>query len=738
MSDSMAGRGQKRSVWKTMGAVVEHAPRVGRLARKELKETLRDRRTIITLVVMPLLVYPLLSIAFQRFVLTTIPVPTETTFRLGFANNEDAELFVAYLSVGHEIAQDTDDPRSAQRMPAQPRLMLPQFKMFISKDLADAVATRDIDLGVRIRKRAKLNLATPSSAAIDVELLYDPETALSREATDLVERRISLLNGKFLQLRLEQLGVRGRMQPIEAERVRVDVEPSPISFPLATLVPFVLILTTITGAVYPAIDLTAGERERGTLEMLIAAPVPRMGLLIAKYVAVLTVAMLTAAVNCGAMAVTVFSVGLGKQLFGERGLTAELAIEFCGLLLLFAAFFSAVLLALSSFARSFKEAQAYLVPLMLASTAPGIFTMINGVRLTPLLAVTPLANIVLLARDMFEYNAAPLLAFLVLGSTLIYALIAILIAARLFGSDAVLYGSPGSWSDTLHPSHELRDAPTIGTAMLTLAVLSPVLLLASNFIARQTSMGMGARLGLTVVVTVALFVVVPLVVARWSGVRLVKGLGLRRPHLLAFLPALLLGLSLWPFAHEIVVRQQEVGWVTMEPSKLDRVRQLLSEWQQLPVAWTLLCVAIGPALAEEIFFRGFLLSALRTRQSAFLAIVTSATIFGVFHVIVTDSMLFERFLPTTFLGLVLGWLAVRTGSIWPGAVLHATHNGLLVLVAHYRDQLAGHGWGVQEEAHLPRLWLIGALVVAGLGIAIALFVKPASSTDATTVVPQTN
>ena len=86
-------------------------------------------------------------------------------------------------------------------------------------------------------------------------------------------------------------------------------------FSLATLVPLVLILMTITGAVYPAIDLTAGERERGTLETLIAAPISRMSLLIAKYLAVLTVAVLTALVNLIAMSVTVLSSSLYRAAF---------------------------------------------------------------------------------------------------------------------------------------------------------------------------------------------------------------------------------------------------------------------------------------------------------------------------------------------------------------------------------------------------------------------------------------
>src|SRR5581483_1603043 len=103
--------------------------------------------------------------------------------------------------------------------------------------------------------------------------------------------------------------------------------------------------------VYPAIDLTAGERERGTLEVLMAAPIPRLGLLFAKYVAVLAVALLTALVNLMMMTITVSASELGKVLLGENGLTLPLVLKVLGLLLLFAGFFSAALLTLASFAR---------------------------------------------------------------------------------------------------------------------------------------------------------------------------------------------------------------------------------------------------------------------------------------------------------------------------------------------------------------------------------------------------
>jgi ABC-2 type transport system permease protein/sodium transport system permease protein len=210
-------------------------------------------------------------------------------------------------------------------------------------------------------------------------------------------------------------------------------------------VPLALILMTIAGAVYPAIDLTAGERERGTLEILVAAPVPRLALLLAKYVAVLTVAMLTATVNLIAMSVTALGTGLGPVIFGEQGLTLSLVVGAFLLLALFASFFSSVLLALASVARSFKEAQAYLIPLMLVSLVPGLLALLPGLKLEGTLTVAPLLNIVLLGRDLLEGQAHLTAAAVVVVSTFLYALAALALAARIFGAEAVLYSESGGW-----------------------------------------------------------------------------------------------------------------------------------------------------------------------------------------------------------------------------------------------------------------------------------------------------
>jgi ABC-2 type transport system permease protein/sodium transport system permease protein len=100
--------------------------------------------------------------------------------------------------------------------------------------------------------------------------------------------------------------------------------------------------------------------------------------------------------------------------------------------------------------------------------------------------------------------------------------------------------------------------------------------------------------------------------------------------------------------------------------------------------------------------------------SGLWTVVASALIFGVFH-----ELLFPgRLLASTFIGLVLGWVRLRTGSILPGILLHAIHNIVLLAIIYYRDELQARGWGIEEQTHLPLTW--HALAVVGIAVGLAL------------------
>ena len=700
------------------------SPRWWRLAVKELREILRDRRTIITLVAMPLLIYPLLGVTLQKLLLTQLSARTKIEYRVALQNRDDEHMFRRLFGRGHVMVAEREGRKLDPEQKAAGTFDDPHIQLLAPDnpegkiDVGHVVAQGEADVGIVFGPPEK-------EKPLGLEVIYRPSSPLSADARRFVEDRFRAVNEHFAREALAKTEPRTDL-PLNirvASLTQTGRQQGPFS--QAMLVPLILILMTVTGAVYPAIDLTAGERERGTLEALISSPVPRHELLFAKYVAVVSVAVLTAVANLLSMIVTAYAGGLEGLLFGASGLTVRLIALTLGLLFVFAAFFSAVILILTSFARSFKEAQAYLIPVMLVSLAPGVICLLPGIEFNVWLSVTPLANIVLLARDVFEDRVVPIWALATLLSTTLYAAVALAAAARIFGTDAVLYGSEGSWSDLFRRPETPHRQASLAQAMFGLALLFPLFLVLGGISSRLSVLSIEGRLGLNMVITIALFAALPLGLARFSTIRLVTGFSLRRAAPMTFLASAILGLSLWPFSYELVLLQTPDG--VSEFVKL--FETFKAQLDAVPLVWKLLALALVPAACEELFFRGYLQTAFRAEMSGALAVGLSSILFGLFHVIVRDALFFERFAPTCFLGLILGVICLKTGSIWPGMLLHCTHNGLLLTLSNYTEQLKAMGIGSEEQQHLPTLWMVSAAVVATAALTVLVMQKPATDVN---------
>jgi sodium transport system permease protein len=685
--------------------------RLRRLVRKETTGVLRDRRTIVTLILMPILLYPLLAIAFRQFFLSQKAEQAAPVFRLGFRTEPEGNAIMNYLGGGvgtlpHLIEKnDTSDKETRPKLEAYP-----------TPDLEQALLDGEIDLGFRPRHAGPFTIDPRREFSEQWELIYREDSVYGQDALHYVERLVSAGNELFLRTRLNFAGIRQDAFPVTLQVSVLKASKPGRAGTLAILIPLILILMTITGGVYPAIDLTAGERERGTLEILMAAPVPRLALLFAKYVAVLTVALLTAVVNLGTMMITLAVSGLGAFVFGDHGLSAGALLSILALLVLFASFFSAVLLSLTSFARSFKEAQSYLIPLMLVSMAPGMLSLVPGVRLHGFLIIAPLINIVLLARDVLQGQAELLAAGAVIVSTSLYALAALALAARLFGAEAVLFTDQGSWSDMWRRPRHSRPRATPTSALFCLALLFPAYFVATgggSQLLQDSSLQ--ARLLFMSVVSVALFAGFPLAAAYLGRIDLTTGLQLAKPRLLQVLAGILLGLGLWPFASELTLLLKNAGVSSLPPEILEALHKSLAGWRELSPLWPVIAIGIVPPLVEEVFFRGYLLAAFLSMGRPLAAMTISAVLFGLFHLLVLDSLAIERFLPTMLLGLLLAWMAYTTGSIWPGVAMHVTHNTLLTLMGYYEPALQERGWAPAADDHLPLNLLAGAAALAAVG-----------------------
>ncbi len=721
-------------------------PSLAQLARKELRETLRDRRTLMTLLLMPLLVYPLLSLGFRSFVATSALPSDDDSFvryRIGVnssLNDEQLRIWFEEIENIAVAAQTIDDAsgRSFETVdttdPHRRRVEAPfsqqrwlEFKR--NRNAAIVLMEQDeLDLFVEINAPVGDGHGKPIW-----ELTFDPSVPISRNAARLVREHLELMNRSDLQRRLAAAtGDASALVHIEQHPVQLQLETGQ-GPNLAAIIPLILVLMTITGAVYPAIDLTAGERERGTLETLIAAPIPRMKILVAKMTAVLTVSILTAVLNLTGMLGTIWAFGLERTLLGPQSLTLTMVAQVLGLLVLFAMFFSAIMLVITSYARSFKEAQAYLIPLILLSLGPGLLTLTPGMELSGPWAVAPMVNILLLARDVLQGQLAWVPAGVAIISTAIYAVAAVALAASIFGSDSILYGGPASWSEMFARPAQVQPAATPQVVLFCLLLLFPLNFVLIGILSRiETTIGI--RLVWMAAFTAFAFFVVPSLVAWHQRIDWRSGFGWRNSRPIFVVAALVLGVSLWPLVMSLLAGwQQFTSWFAGEDAARAWAERLVEfsrghveRFREAPIGLIVMAFSIVPAFCEEWFFRGMLLRSLLRVRHPSAAIVFSALAFGAFHTLAGGIAMFDRFATTTLVGLVLGWIAYRTKSVLPGMVLHAVHNALVFGLAYFQRELAALPGFPQEDEPVPVSWVTVAVFVS---VATLLIIGRARSGD---------
>jgi membrane protease YdiL (CAAX protease family)/ABC-type transport system involved in multi-copper enzyme maturation permease subunit len=744
---------------KPAGLAPKRPFRISRLMMKELRETLRDRRTIITLVLMPLLVYPALSLVFKTFLLNNLP---------GLAANDPIAIRIAYsgdlpkeeldeavqrfgihvnaLQSAESLSATTSDSLQEKENGADAGNPFPGFKSIEGHlwtyipnepegEMSELVATaqgsaaddKRLDVGMFITK-TKAEAESKTLLGYQIKLIHRND-ALSHTASDYLKYWIRRVNESEARERLKFAGL--PFEPTWSTSVDIVGESTESSspVPLASLVPLVLVLMTITGAVYPAIDLTAGERERGTLETLMAAPIPRFGILFSKFVAVVVVAMLTALLNLIGMFATIWAFQLDKQ-FGIGIFNLTTMFQILMLLVLFAAFFSAILLVVTSFARSFKEAQVYLIPIILLSLGPGLMAMAPGMELTGFNAVCPMVNILLLARDVINGSVDPTYAWIAVVSTLIYGVIALSLAARLFGSDAILNADANSLKDLILRPKRPQAITPIGAAMFCTLMLVPLNFVAIEWLNRfpsETSADFTNRFILLAISLAVIFVAFPALVAWYQRVDFRSGFGLTIPKPLFAIGGILLGLSLWPIVMWLTTVWHELYGVIAGAEARDAwndqlvelTKQMAGRIQAVPSWVVLTCLAIAPAVCEEFFFRGMLQRSLLKNVKAWQAIAISAIVFGAFHTISSSVIAVDRFIPTTLVGLILGYVAYKSNSLLPGVLLHAIHNACVSFLAHFQETLVKQSWFPQNET-IPWHWVAAGAVAAAIGLALII------------------
>jgi sodium transport system permease protein len=212
---------------------------------------------------------------------------------------------------------------------------------------------------------------------------------------------------------------------------------------LGGLVPYIIVMLCLVGASYPAVDITAGEKERGTMETLLCSPASRTDIVLGKFLMVLTGSLSAALFSLLSLGGTVIAVGraLGAPMssldfprIDPLGLLGVLAM-----VVPVAVLFSALVFSIALFAKSQKEAQTYMAPLMLGVIMPCAVALLPGIELSYGLAMIPIANVSLVCKEMLSGVWHWGFIAVIFGSTAVYAAAALAVAVRMFGREGVLF-----------------------------------------------------------------------------------------------------------------------------------------------------------------------------------------------------------------------------------------------------------------------------------------------------------
>jgi sodium transport system permease protein len=441
-----------------------------------------------------------------------------------------------------------------------------------------------------------------------------------------------------------------------------------------------MLIWALTGAFYPAIDLCAGEKERGTLETLLSSPARRREIVWGKLLTINAFSIGSAVLNLMSMQLT---TGLVVRSLASSG-SSKIADAFGAmplhslgwlllLLLPMSAFFSACSLAVAALAKSTKEGQYYLMPLLLITLPLVGLPMIPSMEMNLGTSMIPVSGAVFLVRSLIEGRIGEAMVYLpiVFLVTLLCCLLAIRWAIRQFESETVMFHEGGKWDMQLWLHHLWRDRQV--TAQPSVALLCGVLILVGRFFAQFFVSPQASFVTVTILVQVGLILAPCVLMAMLLTRSPRKALRIHRTQLSHVTAAVLIGFALHPSYQVLgkaIVSIYPIGSETM--LALQNFEGLVFQ-QELWVI--LLLLAALPAVCEELAFRGFIFGGLLRQQGVLRAVIVSALLFGFTHAILQQSI------SASVMGLLLGLIAWRTGGVFCTIIVHCINNGLSLTMA---------------------------------------------------------
>jgi sodium transport system permease protein len=387
--------------------------RVPTIYRKEMLDISRDRRTLVSMIVVPVAAMPLLFYVIGFFMSSAEKRAGAEATSIALRSPEALPELAAFLQQSG-------------------------FAVTAQGDLRAAVQDKHIAAGVEI--------VAPAGGVPEVRIYNDETRQGSQMAARNLRRTLDKFRDEIIRGRLEALRISTAvLKPFTVQEINVAPQRKMAGFFWGGMLGYIVVLLMFSGGMYPVIDMTAGEKERRTLEIFLAAPAGREEIVLGKLLAATTAVFLTAVLSVTSMVVSFRYSNFGKPGRQLREMATQMPLDATtiGLVLLAlaptAVMAASLMIAIALMAKSFKEAQSYLTPLVMAVVFPLVAGMLPGVELTPALALVPLFNVCQLIKQIFQGEYTALVFAITMAANIVYAGLAFFAAVRVFSSERVLF-----------------------------------------------------------------------------------------------------------------------------------------------------------------------------------------------------------------------------------------------------------------------------------------------------------
>jgi sodium transport system permease protein len=390
---------------------------------KELLELARDRRTFFFTVFIPVFAMPLILAGFGML--------SSTLFK------QASKADMAYAVFGKQYAPQLAERFAKEKGFHEVTLASPhEIKAAIADDRIKFALVIPAGLGDRLtaQQQGVIQLHYNSAATVDLTRRR-VQSVIGNQNRELREHALSALSLSKQQLAFA-------LDPITLEDHSTANKREQMGAVIGGMLPYILLMVCLMAAMYPAIDTGAGEKERGTLETLLLAPVSRSAIVLAKFLMLFTIGLTSALLMIGSVAVllTFFGQLIGGDLILMVRAIGPLDLAMVALMLVpTAAIFAAILLSISVYAKSYKEAAGLISPLIIVTILPTLVALLPGVELNWRWAMVPLTNVSLAMKELVKGTMDYRMFSVILLSTTITAGLLLLLCRWWFNREQVLF-----------------------------------------------------------------------------------------------------------------------------------------------------------------------------------------------------------------------------------------------------------------------------------------------------------